>query len=203
MTMYYRMPLVVGLALAAGFGCAKTKSTEMGQGSASTSSHSPSAGADHSSPATREEAIERMQVNFLRSYFEFDSSTLSAESRSALAENARIMQQFPSLRVEVQGHADARGTTEYNLTLGQKRAEAVAKYLVTSGVPAERVITISFGKEKPLLAGAGEAIWSKNRRAEFRIAVGKTVEVAGTVPDDDDDVDDDAADSVDADDDDT
>jgi peptidoglycan-associated lipoprotein len=76
---------------------------------------------------------------------------------------------MPNARVSIEGHCDERGSDEYNLALGEKRAKAAMSYLVTLGVPAARLSIISYGEEKPLDAGHGEDVWAKNRRAEFVI----------------------------------
>lgn len=83
--------------------------------------------------------------------------------------------------MEVQGHADERGTTDYNLALGERRARAVRTTLVELGVPHRRVTTVSFGEEAPMEVGAEASIWARNRRAEFRILDGANTDVAGTV----------------------
>ena len=116
------------------------------------------------------EQVARLLRNFQRVHFEFDSSNMTADSKQALKENTEIMAAHPDIKVEVQGHCDERGTTEYNLSLGQKRAEAIRKYLVTAGVSQTRVAAVSFGKEKPLSSGSGESAWAQNRRAEFRVS---------------------------------
>lgn len=127
-----------------------------------------------------DEAVDRMAENFARVYFDFDSSTLGAESKAALDANVRIMQQHPSLTVEIQGHADERGTTDYNVALGDRRANAVRKHMILTGVSSDRVRTVSYGEEVPAIRGSNESAWSKNRRAEFRILAGQDG-VAGTV----------------------
>lgn len=126
------------------------------------------------------ESVRRMAVNFERVFFELDSDKLSADAQAALDENAEIMKEHPDIKVEIQGHADERGTTDYNLALGQKRAEAVRNSMIRKGVGQDRVIAISFGEEKPAVAGASEAAWAQNRRAEFRITWGEGA--SGTVP---------------------
>lgn len=118
------------------------------------------------------EPVARMMENFRRVHFAFDSSDLSEASRDALSANVEIMLKHPALRVEVQGHCDDRGTTDYNLSLGQRRADAIRKYMSTSGVPGARLSAVSYGKEKPLVKGTGEHAWSQNRRAEFRVTWG-------------------------------
>ena len=100
-------------------------------------------------------------------YFDFDSAELSAETRKVLD---RVVDKFltnPSARVVISGHADERGTREYNLALGHLRASAVADYMVANGIDGLRIKKVSFGKEKPLLKGSNEEAWSKNRRFEI------------------------------------
>ena len=86
------------------------------------------------------------------------------------------------MKVEIQGHADERGTTEYNLALGQKRAAAVRQFLLAEGVAPSRLSTISYGEEKPRAAGESETAWAQNRRAEFRITWSGDALVQGTTP---------------------
>jgi len=100
-------------------------------------------------------------------FFEYDSYTLSAQSREILARNAEWLRENPSAKLTVEGHCDERGSDEYNLALGERRAEAVRKYLVTLGVAADRLSIISYGEERPAVAGHGEGAWAQNRRAEF------------------------------------
>lgn len=99
-----------------------------------------------------------------RVFFGYDSSELSAESRAVLEKQAAWLQQYANVGITVEGHCDERGTREYNLALGERRAQAVKNYLVSLGVPADRVNTISYGKERPAVMGADEEAWSKNRR---------------------------------------
>ena len=104
-----------------------------------------------------------------RVYFEFDSSTLSPESRQMLQANYDILRRAPSVRVEIEGHTDERGTNEYNLALGWRRARAVRDYLISLGIDSARLDTISYGEELPVDAGSNESAWAKNRRAQFRV----------------------------------
>lgn len=106
-------------------------------------------------------ACRSMTVNF-----DFDSSALTSPARSALDANLACLQQVTG-NIRVEGHCDERGTTDYNLVLGQRRAETVRSYLVTSGVGASRIQTTSYGEEKPVDSGHNEAAWAKNRRAEI------------------------------------
>jgi peptidoglycan-associated lipoprotein len=102
-------------------------------------------------------------------YFDFDRFDLTNEARQLLDANAEFLLANPQIRVQIEGHCDERGTTEYNLHLGQRRADAVREYLVKKGVAADRLETISYGEERPIDPGHTEAAWAKNRRAQFQI----------------------------------
>jgi peptidoglycan-associated lipoprotein len=98
-------------------------------------------------------------------YFDYDSAELSADGRTALDANAAILKKYPTWTITIEGHCDERGTAEYNLALGERRAVAAQSYLVSLGVPASRIKTVSYGKEFPFDPGHDEAAWAKNRRA--------------------------------------
>jgi len=101
--------------------------------------------------------------------FEYDSAALTDEARATLEKHALWLQGRRGVRVTVEGHCDERGTVEYNLALGEQRARAARDYLVSLGVAADRVRVVSYGKERPLDPGTGEAAWAKNRRAHFAV----------------------------------
>ena len=102
-----------------------------------------------------------------RIYFQFDKSDLSDTARRTLRRNADWLNNNPSFRVIVEGHCDERGTIEYNLALGQRRANTVREYLVNLDIPANRLRIVSFGEERPAQLGHDDSAWSMNRRAEF------------------------------------
>ncbi len=111
---------------------------------------------------------ERDAVGTLRTvYFDFDDYALTGSARSDLRHNAGVLESAPDVRIEVQGNCDERGTNEYNLALGKKRAESARQYLIDLGVDSSRVGTISFGEENPEVRGSTEAAWAKNRRDDF------------------------------------
>lgn len=122
-------------------------------------------------PATepvREAAAPAVTVLKLETvFFEFDDYTLTPPAREILARNAEWLRQNPAARLNIEGHCDERGSDEYNLALGQRRAEAVKSYLVSLGVAVERLTGTSYGEERPAAAGSDESAWSQNRRAEF------------------------------------
>ncbi len=99
-----------------------------------------------------------------RVFFNYDESELSAEARTTLDKQAAWLKQYPNVSITVEGHSDERGTREYNLALGERRANSVKSYLLSQGVDASRVQTISYGKERPAVAEANPAGWAQNRR---------------------------------------
>jgi peptidoglycan-associated lipoprotein len=102
-------------------------------------------------------------------YFDYDKSDVRPDQRSKITGDAEILRKWSKWSVSVEGHCDERGTAEYNLALGERRAKAVEKALAAEGIDATRVTTISYGKERPADPGHAEDAWSKNRRAEVKI----------------------------------
>jgi peptidoglycan-associated lipoprotein len=100
-------------------------------------------------------------------YFDFDKYSLRDDAKADLKKNVDVMKQDQNLKVTVEGHCDERGTVEYNLALGERRAKSARDYMVNMGVKANRVSTISYGKERPVALGHDEDAWAKNRRDEF------------------------------------
>jgi peptidoglycan-associated lipoprotein len=100
-------------------------------------------------------------------YFAFDSYSLNADTKSQLKNNLNWLKANPNAKVQVEGHCDEKGTVEYNMALGDRRANAVKNFLVKSGIEKGRIDTISYGKERPADPGHDESAWSKNRRAVF------------------------------------
>ena len=110
------------------------------------------------------EAARRLEPVF----FAFDKFDLDAGARATLASNANWLRANPDIRVMIEGHCDERGTSEYNLALGERRARSVRDYLVQSGVESHRLRTISYGEERPFALGHDEGAWRLNRRAHFQ-----------------------------------
>ena len=113
-------------------------------------------------PGTQEDLVANVGD---RVFFDFDSSVIRADQRPVLQRQAQWMGTHSAVRVQVEGHADERGTREYNLALGQRRANAARDALVASGVNGSRITTISYGKDRPAALGSDEASWAQNRRA--------------------------------------
>ena len=101
--------------------------------------------------------------------FGYDSAELTGAARSTLDQHVQWLRRNPTVTILVEGHCDERGTVEYNLALGERRAMAAYNFMVSSGLPAERIKTISYGKEFPVDPGHNEAAWARNRRAHFVI----------------------------------
>ncbi len=102
-------------------------------------------------------------------FFELDSADVSVEGQKVMQENAAVMKKYPAWSITIEGHCDERGTAEYNLALGERRALAAKNYLVSLGIPADKVKIVSYGKEFPFEPGHDDGAWSKNRRAHFVI----------------------------------
>jgi len=102
-------------------------------------------------------------------FFELDSSEVSGPGQQVLQTNASVLKKYPGMQVTVEGHCDERGTAEYNLALGERRALAAKNYLVSLGIPADRIKTVSYGKEFPFDPGHDDSAWKNNRRAHFVI----------------------------------
>ena len=104
-----------------------------------------------------------------RIFYDFDKSELRPEARRTIERWAAWLKQYPQNTVTIEGHADERGTREYNIALGERRATAARNFLVSQGIDARRVATISYGKERPAVLGSNEAAWSQNRRAVMQV----------------------------------
>ena len=117
--------------------------------------------------AAEEARQAKADVEEINIYFDWDSSELKPEAQAALDKKAKWLMDNTEYKIKIGGHCDERGSTEYNLALGAKRAEAAAKYLSASGVSSSRITTVSYGEEMPVATGHNEAAWSQNRRDEF------------------------------------
>ena len=124
---------------------------------------------DASSSRRLQETSERERFLNENIHFEFDKSRLISEAKQILRRKARWLKENSGVTAVIQGHCDERGTVEYNLSLGEKRARSAKDYLVGLGVAEGRISVISYGEERPALTGSNEDAWSKNRRSEYRI----------------------------------
>jgi len=150
--------------------CETASNVAVDSASGSSSSSATAAGAGSSSSSSSTTATQMSDVEKLAQvgntvYFGFDSSELAGEAQVTLDRQAAFLNVNPTMVVIIEGHADERGTREYNLALGDRRAVAVRDYLLAKGLNAARVRTVSYGKERPAVSGSNEESWAKNRRA--------------------------------------
>jgi peptidoglycan-associated lipoprotein len=140
-------------------------------GSADASAHvtvnAPAALPTTGASATLEELFSREVQD---AYFDLDRADIRTDAKAALTKTAQFLRSYPQIKVAVEGYCDERGSTEYNLALGDRRAQAAKDFLVSLGVPADRMQTVSYGKEKPFCNEHAEACWQQNRRAHFAMA---------------------------------
>ena len=151
------MLIVAGFVLAS---CAATKTEEGGNVDAASTSASSSSGGEITA-GTQEDLIVNVGD---RVFFEFDSSELTVDAQATLDAQAAWLMQYPDTNITVEGHADERGTREYNLALGDKRAFSVYSYLAQAGIDTNRMEYVSWGKERPEVIGSDETAYSQNRR---------------------------------------
>jgi peptidoglycan-associated lipoprotein len=130
-----------------------------------TAGDAASTGTETATTAAAPGSREDFQINVGdRVFFDYDSYEVTPDARGQLEKQAAWLQTYPETTVTIEGHCDERGTREYNLALGERRASAVKNYLVALGIDPNRVQTISYGKERPEVLGSDDAAWSKNRR---------------------------------------
>ncbi|MBP6876066.1 MAG: peptidoglycan-associated lipoprotein Pal [Candidatus Eisenbacteria bacterium] len=146
-------------------GCSKkAASPETLAGSPISETKQSVAPASETDSSTKSPAFE---LQLKDAFFDYDKATLTAEARETLAGNAQYLMNNASTRVLIEGHCDERGTREYNLALGDRRARAVMDFLVDYGISPTRIEIISYGKERPFVMGSNESAWAQNRRAHF------------------------------------
>ena len=160
--------IIPGLVVAAFVLAACSSTGDESANSGSTGASSSSGGEQTATapsgpkPGTQED----LEVNVGdRVFFDFDKSNLSPDARTAVERWAAWLKTYPANKVAIQGHADERGTREYNLALGERRADSARDYLVSLGIDSNRVRIVSFGKERPAVPGSNERAWAQNRRA--------------------------------------
>jgi peptidoglycan-associated lipoprotein len=160
--------LLVSTALVAGCGKKKVENlppvaegTDYGQ----TATDPNAAGASQIIPGSQEDFLQQVGQFGDRILFETDRFNVDAEDQATLQRQAQWLAQYPNTRITVEGHADERGTRDYNLALGERRANAAKNFLVSIGVDASRIQTVSYGKERPSALGSDEQAWAQNRRA--------------------------------------
>ena len=181
----FALMVLLGLALLVAAGCAKKSTSSMPPGATQVkvedkSDYDKAGESASEEPAVDERALaaearaqaksRAMEEMEFMINFAFDSYELNDEARMVLSRKAELMKEFTELTMVIEGYCDERGTEEYNLALGERRARAAFEYLVILGIEPERMSVVSFGEERPLDPGQNEAAWAKNRRDEFKIS---------------------------------
>lgn len=121
-------------------------------------------------PAPTVTIEELFAQNVKDAFFDYDKADIRADARAALAQTAQFLRSYAQVRVTIEGHCDERGSTEYNLALGDRRAQAVRQFLISLGIAADRLETVSWGKERPFCTDSNESCWQQNRRGHFVMA---------------------------------
>jgi len=160
-----------GFAIAVLAGCASQSTPE------SSPAPAPAPSANASTPSVRSSSSASISGTPTRTsyampaarsvYYEFDRAEIKSEGVKTIEANAQYLRAHPEVKVKVEGNADERGSREYNLALGQRRADAVSKRMAILGIPTDRIEAVSFGKEKPKATGHDESAWSENRRSDI------------------------------------
>jgi len=178
----FAFAITLGIVAILGAGCAKKTIDVMPDGATkSDRSDKDTSWQDSSAaqePQTRNLAEDQLRAQQMAQaqsevgnmiFFPFDSYELDQTGKDVLTAKAESLKKYPQFTINIEGHCDERGTSEYNLALGERRAKVAQEYLNQLGVPATRMNIVSFGKERPFVQGHDEAAWAKNRRDEFKI----------------------------------
>lgn len=180
------VPLVLAVVLAMGLplaGCPRAREPEPSAPAVDDNAEARRRAEEEARRRAEEEARRRAEeearrraerervVNIIqeRVHFDFDKSNIRPDQEPTLQRKLEVLRQYPNIRLQIEGHCDERGSNEYNLALGQRRAESVKRYLTSYGLDANRFATISYGEERPVDRRSHEEAWAKNRRAEFVI----------------------------------
>ena len=163
---YYRNFITIIAATFILAACATTPPETTSSGSSASSSSSSTVSLVQDGVYVGDETIEMLAVDVPdRVFFAYDSYALTSAAQSTLSKQAKWLKANPSVTISVEGHADERGTREYNLALGDRRANAAKDYLMSQGISSNRVTTISYGKERPVKSGSNDTAWAQNRRS--------------------------------------
>ncbi len=171
MTSIWQLSFILAFTLLIAAGCGGKKALKM--------TETPAPQEPATEPVARPERVEKAAPEMAKKetvapilekvYFDYDKYDLTSAAREVLAVNAQVLRKNSEVPVVIEGHCDERGTVEYNLALGDRRAKAVKDYLAWLGIDSSRLTTVSYGKERPVDLGQHEAAWAQNRRAEFVI----------------------------------
>ncbi|MBA4357458.1 MAG: peptidoglycan-associated lipoprotein [Desulfovibrio sp.] len=176
----FGLMLVLCMLVVLGAGCAKKTADSMPAGATKVEISDKDTDWQKSAPAPESRSLTEDEIRAQQReqaqrevgnmiFFAFDSFELTPDSRNVLTAKADILKKYALFSIVIEGHCDERGTSEYNLALGERRAKASSEFLSQLGIASERMTIVSYGKERPLDPSKGEAAWSKNRRDEFKI----------------------------------
>lgn len=145
--------------------------TAMGPGGSATATARVTVSVPAAAATTPQPSLEEMFTKEVRdAFFDYDKATVRDDARSALSKTAEFLRSYPKVAIVIEGHCDERGSTEYNVALGDRRSDAAKDFLLSQGVTADRIQTLSYGKERPFCTQENESCWQQNRRAHFRMA---------------------------------
>jgi peptidoglycan-associated lipoprotein len=155
--------------------------TAMGPGGSATASARVTVTVPAPAAATpRQPSLEELFTKEVQdAFFDYDKAGIRDDARSALAKTAEFLRSYPQVAVVIEGHCDERGSTEYNVALGDRRDDAAKEFLVSQGIAGDRIQTVSYGKERPFCTQSNEACWQQNRRAHFRMAGTNSSQLSG------------------------
>lgn len=171
-----KFPFVLAICLALSLtgltGCAgKKKAPEPPKKEikAPTPAPAPAPRIERAPVKTEEKITVPVDLRFNTVYFDYDKSNIRSDQRGTITDNAELLSKYETVKIKIEGHCDERGSNEYNIALGERRAASTKRFLVEYGISSSRIETVSFGEERPAQTGHNETAWSKNRRCEFVI----------------------------------
>jgi len=144
-----------------------------GPGGSATATARVTVSVPSAAAATRPTSLEELFTKEVQdAFFDYDKASIRDDARSALSKTAQFLRSYPGVAIVIEGHCDERGSTEYNVALGDRRSDAAKDFLLSQGVTADRIQTVSYGKERPFCTQENDSCWQENRRAHFRMAPG-------------------------------
>jgi len=154
--------------------------TAMGAGGSATATARVTVSAPVPAAAAPQPSLEELFTTEVQdAFFDYDKASIRDDARSALSKTAEFLGSYPRIAIVIEGHCDERGSTEYNVALGDQRSDAAKDFLVSQGVAVDRIQTVSYGKERPFCTQTNESCWQKNRRAHFKMAGTSSTQLGG------------------------
>jgi peptidoglycan-associated lipoprotein len=154
--------------------------TAMGAGGSATATARVTVSAPAPAAAAPQPSLEELfTMEVQDAFFDYDKASIRDDARSALSKTAEFLGSYPRIAIVIEGHCDERGSTEYNVALGDQRSDAAKDFLVSQGVAVDRIQTVSYGKERPFCTQTNESCWQKNRRAHFKMAGTSSTQLGG------------------------